>query len=139
MTGSKERDGTVKLWNAATGEERTSYPAIGESIFTTAISPDNRYVFVSYSTIFVHNFDARLYPWVHDYLGSNSQPYVAIWDAHTGEIRGFLSGHTTPVSSIRFSSDGKRILTGGMDGTMRIWNIDDVIRASAVGNYSLYQ
>lgn len=32
-----------------------------------------------------------------------------------------LKGHTGPVSSAAFSADGRRIVTGGDDGTARVW------------------
>jgi WD40 repeat protein len=45
---------------------------------------------------------------------------ILIWDSETGEII-----HTLDVSSVAtiFSSDGTRIVTGGWDGTIRIWGI----------------
>lgn len=139
VTGSKDRERTVKLWNAATGEERMVFSPLSDSIIATAISPDNRYVFASCSAIFPSDFDYRTYPWVYDYFDMNFHPSVVIWNAETGELSGLLSGHTAPVTSIHFSSDGKRILTGSADGTMRIWNIDDVIHSSGVEDYRLYQ
>lgn len=34
-----------------------------------------------------------------------------------------LNGHTNGVISVDFSNDGKRILSGGWDCTIRIWNV----------------
>jgi WD40 repeat protein/serine/threonine protein kinase len=33
-----------------------------------------------------------------------------------------LTGHEQPVASVAFSPDGGRIVTGGLDGTVRIWS-----------------
>ena len=33
-----------------------------------------------------------------------------------------LEGHKGPVTSVNFSSDGKRIVSGSRDGTVKIWD-----------------
>src|SRR2546428_479553 len=33
-------------------------------------------------------------------------------------------GHTGPVTAAVFSPDGLRILTGGQDGTVRMWDVE---------------
>lgn len=36
-----------------------------------------------------------------------------------------LKGHTGSVTCCRFSGDGRRVASGGTDGTLRVWNISD--------------
>ena len=36
---------------------------------------------------------------------------------------GALTGHSVDVSSIAFSPDGKRIVSGSLDFTVRVWNL----------------
>jgi WD40 repeat protein len=44
-------------------------------------------------------------------------------DAKTGAIRQRLIGHTERARSCSFSSNGRHLLTSGMDGTARVWDV----------------
>jgi WD40 repeat protein/tetratricopeptide (TPR) repeat protein len=49
-----------------------------------------------------------------------------VWDVATGRHLHVLRGHTPGanlgISSVAFSPDGKRIVTGGMDGLVKVWD-----------------
>ena len=42
-----------------------------------------------------------------------------VWDAETGKEKAKLEGHSGPVSSVAISSDGKTIVSGSWDKTIR--------------------
>ena len=48
---------------------------------------------------------------------------VKILDTDTGAVLFTLAGHTRAVRSICFSSDGKHLITGSSDATVRVWNM----------------
>jgi eukaryotic-like serine/threonine-protein kinase len=50
--------------------------------------------------------------WEHDHL----------WTRFNAKLT--LLGHTGPVSSVAFSPDGKRIVTGSHDGTAKVWDAE---------------
>ncbi len=55
---------------------------------------------------------------------------VRLWDVASGAPRGFrLSGHTSVLRSVTYSSDGRRIVTASADGTVRVW---DAARGTAL-------
>ena len=48
---------------------------------------------------------------------------VRIFALETGEETAVLHGHTKGVISLLFSSDGKRLYSGGYDHTVRVWDV----------------
>jgi WD40 repeat protein len=41
----------------------------------------------------------------------------------TGQVLGTLSGHTDVVASVAFAPDGKTLVSGSWDGTVRLWGV----------------
>jgi WD40 repeat protein len=45
-----------------------------------------------------------------------------VWDAQTGQALFSLKGHRMPITSIAVSADGRYILTGSYDSSMKKWD-----------------
>jgi len=56
--------------------------------------------------------------------GTSETGYVVFWDARTGERIGKQRGNEGGISSIDYSRDGHRLVSGGFDYTVQIWNAD---------------
>ena len=52
---------------------------------------------------------------------------IKLWDVETGRDLGVLSGHTEPVETLVFSHDGKTLASGSEDGTVLLWDWDEII------------
>jgi len=48
---------------------------------------------------------------------------LRIWDYNDGKILSEHSGHSSTITSVRFSPDGKQIISTGRDGLVLVWNI----------------
>jgi ribosome assembly protein 4 len=49
---------------------------------------------------------------------------IRLWDVGKGEELGELKGHTDFVLCLAFSPDGKRLISGGADQTLRLWDVE---------------
>jgi WD40 repeat protein len=93
-------DGSVKLWDAATGRLLRTFEGHSRDVRSVAFSPDGRRVL------------------------SGSDNTLKLWDAATGRLIHTFAGHRYRVTSVAFSPDGTRVLSGSGDKTIKLWNAD---------------
>ena len=48
---------------------------------------------------------------------------MRIWDAHTGELLETLRGHTSRVWDVAFTPDGRGLVSGSEDNTLKYWDV----------------
>jgi WD40 repeat protein len=49
---------------------------------------------------------------------------LRVWDAESGALLATLEGHQGRVTSVAWSPDGRRLLSGGDDGSLRVWDAE---------------
>ncbi len=63
-----------------------------------------------------------------------SEARIQLWDVDTGRSLGTLSGHTEPIETLVFSHDGKTLASGSEDGTVLLWDWDEISAKRGPGN-----
>lgn len=56
-----------------------------------------------------------------------------LWDLHTGTKTRSFRGHTGAIFAVAVAPNGKHLVSGGVDGTIRIWNITTGDHVALVG------
>ncbi len=48
---------------------------------------------------------------------------LQVWDPATGKVVRTLLGHIGPIAGVTFSADGKSLISGSWDRTVRVWDV----------------
>jgi WD40 repeat protein/serine/threonine protein kinase len=51
------------------------------------------------------------------------RPDLTVRDPRTGGVRTRIEGHAQAVVAVAFTSDGRRLITGSLDKTIRVWDL----------------
>jgi eukaryotic-like serine/threonine-protein kinase len=93
-------DGTVKVWDAQTGQEVLTLSGHADQVDSVAFSPRGQ----------------RL-------ATGGKDRTVRLWDAANGRQLSTLEGHTGGVCGVAFSHDGRLLASGGEDKSVRVWDV----------------
>ncbi|PHJ58150.1 hypothetical protein VF14_22385 [Nostoc linckia z18] len=95
-------DGTIKIWNLATGQEIRTLIGYKYGDNLVAFSPDGKTLASG---------------------GSHSNRTIKIWNIVTGQEVRTLKGDLDKTTSIAFSPNGKTLASRGGYSTIKVWNV----------------
>ncbi len=94
---------TVIIWDVESGAESlTLWGEHSGEVYAVAFSPVD---------------DGRLI------ATAGEDSAVKVWDSHTGKLIHSFRGHEGLVSSLAFSPDGERLISGSRDKTVKVWDM----------------
>ncbi len=107
-------DNKINLWNVSSGEHIETFTNYPMGVTDLKWLPDEESLVVAGGEYM-------------GYIANHSQPekYLQIMNtSDSGNVLKQFIGHTESVMSISISSDGSRLLSGSMDSTVRVWDIE---------------
>ena len=132
-------DQTIKVWDLAARREQRTIKGFGTEAYGVAVSPDGKSLATSHgdSTIRTWDLESGKAKWSVPGGGSTGAPiafsldgqslavgsfHVYLLDAATGQERRRIEVGGS-VNALAFSPDGQKIMTGGRDAALRLWDV----------------
>jgi WD40 repeat protein len=100
-------DKEVVLWDAGTGEARAKLTGRPTPVYCVAFSPDGKRLAAATAAA------QKTY--------TQDAGEIAVWDLETNQTVLTLRGRAGDVLAVTYSPDGKRLVSAGWDGTVKIW------------------
>jgi WD40 repeat protein len=101
LVASSSKDGTVKLWDVASGELLATFDSHTGAVNSVSFDPSGRFL-----------------------VSASSDKTAKVWDVKTKLEQYTLLGNTGDVRQAIFSPDGKTIVTAGEDNVVRQYIVD---------------
>jgi WD40 repeat protein/transcriptional regulator with XRE-family HTH domain len=90
---------STKVWEATSGEEIRNLKGQNAQPSHASYSPDGKLI------------------------AAADDKNIIIWDLGTGRQKFPLSGHTASITSLDFSADGTRLISGSSNGELMLWDV----------------
>jgi WD40 repeat protein len=156
----EDGDGTLRIWNFATGAEQSKYFPMPGWTYSAAWSPDDTTLATTHDNGILQLRDVRDLSSVRELKGHVNRIWLAafshdgrslisgsvdttarIWDVKTGELQHVLN-HKDGVGGVLFSPDGKLAVTSS-GNEIKFWdvasarNVRTIFCSQPVGNFAL--
>ncbi|KAE8136544.1 WD40-repeat-containing domain protein [Aspergillus pseudotamarii] len=112
-----ERNKTLKAWDldAASDIRQLGTLHTADNVYTVAVSPDSCYIAAGCD-------DGMIYVW----RVARPDPGAVSTNETSIEILLQFQAHDENVMALSFTPDSRSIISGGMDSTAKLWNIDSL-------------
>ena len=100
LLASASQDRSVKLWDAATGNERLVLKGHKRGVWCVKFSPSDQIV-----------------------ASASGDATIRLWNAASGACLRTMEGHTNSVLKLAFVSGGTQIVSSSSDGVVKIWTL----------------
>ncbi|CUA75823.1 putative WD repeat-containing protein alr2800 [Nostoc sp, PCC 7120] [Rhizoctonia solani] len=109
IIASASSDKTIRLWDVNT-HQQLGQPIMGNHLFySVAFSPDAKLIASDNARGVVFHYQCTVQLWDVEKRTAASKPF---------------EGHTNYISSVQFSPDRSRLVSGSWDETVRVWDVE---------------
>ena len=95
-------DGTAMVWDAESGNTILAIKTGHRDVYSAIYSPDEMMIASGGE--------------------SEENGFIKIWDSNTGKLIAKPEGHTWTVYCLAWTADGKTLISGSYDSSIRTWN-----------------
>lgn len=139
-------DGLIKIWDVSSGFHIATFTEHTSAVTASAYSKRGNILFTSSLDGSVRAWDMLRYRNFRTFTAPTRLSFsclaidpsaeivcaashdsfdVHLWSVQTGALLDRLSGHEGPVSSLAFTPDGRYLVSGSWDRTIRVWSVFD--------------
>ncbi len=142
LLASGSDDGTVRLWDIATGAARGTLERHTDAVFAVQFSPDGQLLAsgslegivqlwkaktgAACGVLEAHSGRIQSLAFSPDALllaSASVDSTIMLWSPESGASRGTLRGHTRGVLGVTFLPDGQSLASAARDRTVKFWNV----------------
>ncbi|KIX08125.1 uncharacterized protein Z518_02781 [Rhinocladiella mackenziei CBS 650.93] len=146
-------DGRVNVWDLTNGGEKVKeFETKGSFGMCIDLSPDGRFIASGHESGNIYLFSTATSRLLHSLPGlikpvravkfspgsklvaaAGDARIISLYDPNSGEQVANLSGHAAWITSLDWSYTGQYLLSGSLDGKVKVWDID---RRTCVATHS---
>lgn len=139
-------DGLIKIWDVSSGFHIATFTEHTSAVTASAYSKRGNILFTSSLDGSVRAWDMLRYRNFRTFTAPTRLSFsclaidpsaevvcaashdsfdIHIWSVQTGALLDRLSGHEGPISTLAFTPDGRYLISGSWDRTIRVWSVFD--------------
>lgn len=119
--GAGKQYRSAVLWDLATGAKVQEFSGHEEGILSVAFLPGGNRIVTACGPYGWRMNPSKLFS--EQELADTS---IRVWDVSSGKTLDRLTGHRHAVTSVKVSPDGRQLLSGSLDRTVRLWSLADL-------------